>query len=297
MQSYLNDYDKGWFVGMIEGEGSFYLRITKSKYGSHYITPMFSLGQTRNRVSVERISTLLSSESIKNAIYRLKKDGHETVTVNTFSDCLKLAEILSQCAWHGKKGEVFKYWNEALKLMIQKKHLTENGFRQILEMRYNMWLNSEKRQVKKYKSEYFVDIPRLSQNSITWSEEEIAILKDNYPHMKVKDIVKLLPKRSLSAINGKASTLGINRRTNRNRLDLDTNKINTLYDDGLNCKEIAKIFNVSRTAINNRLLKEGKKFQTNIYNRIECWDIGLDIVNNNVDKLVLEQPVTISDFK
>jgi hypothetical protein len=42
-----------------------------------------------------------------------------------------------------------------------------------------------------------------------WSDEEIQILKDNYPTMGAKGVVKLLPNRNTCQIAGKANSLGV----------------------------------------------------------------------------------------
>lgn len=58
------------------------------------------------------------------------------------------------------------------------------------------------RQLRLYKSRQYLDL---------WSAEEIGILKKNYPIMSKEELLKLLPKRTWSAIKGKAHFAGVSR--------------------------------------------------------------------------------------
>lgn len=73
-----------------------------------------------------------------------------------------------------------------------------------------------------------------------WTNEEILILKENYPHCNGKEMEKLLPNRKASNINSKASHLGIKKDKKWNESDIVVLK--QCFDNGMSLYEIVDKF-------------------------------------------------------
>ena len=239
---------------MIEGEGSFSLTVQRRKENFH-VTPSFNIVQANNAVAMAKVKEILQNMGIESHLYSTKH-GFQSLQVFKISECMRMASVLSHVLWYGKKGEVFECWRKGLVLLVAKKHLNEDGFKELLELR-DMMLSHSKRYNAKYKTSFFSDRTRIGDESPLWSEAEIQIIRDNYADQNVESLMKLLPKRNHHSIENKACELGLRRERNRFRARLDGIKISELYSSGLSCEKIGDVMGVASSTIHKRLKAMG----------------------------------------
>lgn len=250
---------------MIEGEGSFGIKVQKVKENYHCVA-YFCLAQVDNEKAITKILDILALIGIVGHVCWTKNQYYQTIQVHRLEDCIKLGKFLAGYNWYGKKGIVFNIWLQGLELLRLKEHLNENGFLKVLAIKDKMREYS-KRYNCAHTLKFFSERNRIGDNSPLWTEAEIQILREHYPNKNLDKMLKLLPKRNSHSIENKAFEIGIKREKNKWRLNIDEEKLLELYNSGKSCKQIGKIINASSSAIYERLRALNVKFRQPIAKR------------------------------
>lgn len=181
--------DLKWALAFLEGEGSFFIAITRNRAG-WYLRPRFSVSlHEGDRPLLEVMEQLFNKHDVKTILsddgYKRKRRTNRTkavlLSVRGVEQCRKLAELFRYMKWHSKKYRDFLIWEYALQLFEEVKAMTSwNGPRKwtrqrIFDMVYlRSHMNSTKRR------------PRSNRNQseiLGWvfqepSDHILAFLKD-----------------------------------------------------------------------------------------------------------------------
>ncbi len=152
--------DLVWALAFLEGEGSFFIAVTRNRAG-WYLRPRFNvslherdgslleiMGQLFNKYGVK---TLLNDDGYKRK-NRLKRNQSLLLTVRGVGQCRKLAELFAPLKWYSVKYRDFLIWEYALQLFEEVKAMASwNGPRKwtrqrIFDMVYlRSYMNCTKR--------------------------------------------------------------------------------------------------------------------------------------------------------
>jgi len=145
-------WKRGFFTGIIAGEGSFSIKISKqksSKLGIR-ITPVFSI--TMSQDNTQMIQNL--KESIGHGglyEYRKSKEGHSRMlkfSIESIEGCKDIISFIEQHSdtelFRGtERFESYIVWKECVNMIDNKEHTTKGGAKKIAELRRD--INSSQR--------------------------------------------------------------------------------------------------------------------------------------------------------
>jgi len=155
--------NKDWLVGFIEGEGNFHVSLVKNFKTQTWKCPFefYPILQFRiflredDKEVLEQIEIFLGFGKIykKNLEYNRKKGIQSrdqfVFHINSSKYLLKLKEILLSTSFYSKKKKDMEIFFKILDLKISKKHLTSEGYEEILTLASSMNSgNREKFRVK-----------------------------------------------------------------------------------------------------------------------------------------------------
>jgi len=142
-------YRLGWLIGLIEGEGCFYLRMVKNKTNELLFYPMFQLTlHEDDKPVLEQIAKYLRQFSIDTKIRTTGRNYCELI-VNRMKDNYKLIFVLNRGIWYSKKYKDFLIWSEVLKrLVVNQQPLYGDDFNEIMKFREQ--LNQNGKSHRKY---------------------------------------------------------------------------------------------------------------------------------------------------
>ncbi len=121
--------DLKWALAFLEGEGSFFIAITRNRAG-WYLRPRFGVSlHEGDRPLLEIMEQLFNKYDIKTILgddgYKRKKQKKRTrqtqLTVRSVEQCRKLADLFMPLKWYSKKHRDFLIWEYALRLFEEVK--------------------------------------------------------------------------------------------------------------------------------------------------------------------------------
>lgn len=129
-----------YIVGFIDGEGSFSVSVSRHKTLKRRleIRPQFEIElRADDREILERIRKTLGCGSIYDLNYdRYGWYPHVKYKVSRIGDLTKkLIPFIDKYPLQAKKKHVYQLFRQIVLLVEAKKHLTDEGFRQILRLR------------------------------------------------------------------------------------------------------------------------------------------------------------------
>jgi LAGLIDADG endonuclease len=152
-----NIYSNSWFTGFIEADGSFGIKISKRKSLTslqeiklNNLSLVFRLDQRAHDVSTnssmkpvmlnlaDQLNCKLSTFSyVPN---KKTKEIREVYSISLTSPMrlLPLIEYLNKYELIGTKCKDFKDWERVFHMIVSKKHLTDAGYLEIMEIKENM---------------------------------------------------------------------------------------------------------------------------------------------------------------
>jgi hypothetical protein len=180
--------DLTWALAFLEGEGSFFIAITRNRAG-WYLRPRFAVSlHEGDRSLLEMMGQLFNKHGVKTHLNddRYQREARSSRTksvllsVRGVGRCSKLAELFAPLRWYSKKYRDFLIWEYALQLFEEVKAMVSwNGPRKwtrqrIFDMVYlRSHMNCTKRR------------PRSNRNQaeiLAWdletSEHVLAFLED-----------------------------------------------------------------------------------------------------------------------
>jgi len=120
----------------IEGEGSFFIAITRNRTG-WYLRPRFAISlHADDRLLLEIIEALFNKYQIKTNLggdeyprrRRSKRSAQTILSVRAVEQCRKLAELFAPLKWYSRKYQDFLIWEYALQLFEEVKAMVSwNG--------------------------------------------------------------------------------------------------------------------------------------------------------------------------
>lgn len=142
-----------YIAGFVDGEGSFHIAFQKTqnvKLGWQVI-PEFHVSQNWHAKKVlQAIQNRFDCGYVKFNHAKSLKDKTLVLVIRNRSDLLqKVVPFFEQYPLHTEKQKDFAKFREVLKLMNKGKHLSKEGFSEILEIAYSMNANGFYRRVKK----------------------------------------------------------------------------------------------------------------------------------------------------
>lgn len=128
--------DINWFVGFVDGEGCFYINITKRKANNDYSIQLnFNLTQhIRDVLLFKFIQQWLGFGNI----YEIPKDSRVNLVVSKLEDINNIIIKLDQYPLKGIKRLNFEDFKLATELLKKKEHLTIDGIKKIKEIKLGM---------------------------------------------------------------------------------------------------------------------------------------------------------------
>lgn len=159
----MKEENLNWLIGLIEGEGTFFINIT-IRTGGFGVTPIFKLTLAeRDRDVIFSIRDMIGFGRVQFKSNKTwKKQGMKNVQnqyiyiVSNIEDAQKLTEILDEELFRTSKKNDYLLWKEAVDIVKSYRHLTYEGFIRICEIRDKMNLEVKR---KNYRSkEYFLKL-------------------------------------------------------------------------------------------------------------------------------------------
>lgn len=149
---------KEWLVGFIEGEGNFNVSLVKNFKSPTWNYPysLYPVLQFRIFLREDDIGALNKIRDFLGVgrIYKKKMSyardkgwnaqDQYAYYVTSVKDLLKVREVLLSSEFHTKKKKDFELFFKILDLKISKKHLTSEGFQEIMTLASSM--NSQNRE-------------------------------------------------------------------------------------------------------------------------------------------------------
>jgi len=141
-----NKITKDWFVGFIEGEGNFHVGLSNTKNNPGYPFDTYPFLQFRiflredDEEVLQLIKEFLGFGNIYKKSLKYNRDrGFKAMdqcnfVVGNSKDLLKLKDILSDSCLFTKKKKDRKLFFKILDMKIEKKHLNEEGYREMLSL-------------------------------------------------------------------------------------------------------------------------------------------------------------------
>lgn len=128
--------DINWFVGFVDGEGCFYINITKPKANNNYSIQLnFNLTQhIRDVLLFKFIQEWLGF----GYIYEIPKDSRVNLVVSKLEDINNIIIKLDQYPLKGIKRLNYEDFKLATELLKKKEHLTIDGLKKIKEIKLGM---------------------------------------------------------------------------------------------------------------------------------------------------------------
>jgi hypothetical protein len=159
----MKEEDLNWLIGLIEGEGTFFVNIT-IRTGGFGVIPVFKLTLAeRDRDVIFSIRDMIGFGRIQFKPNKTwKKQGMANVQnqyvyiVSNIEDAQKLTEILDDKLFRTSKKRDYLLWKEAVNIVKNYRHLTYEGFVRICEIRDQMNLEIKRRNYKN--KEYFLKL-------------------------------------------------------------------------------------------------------------------------------------------
>lgn len=160
--------DINWVTGFIEGEGSFsilFIKAKTNKFG-YQIKPMFAIKLVDSELEVlEKIRQFFGN--IGNIYFESNKYGRQkgmknandafSFRVSKLDEVRKITRILRKVNFVSKaKEKAFRNWDECIKIISKKEHLTKEGFLKIAKLRWKM--NKRKQYNRKSFCEIRIDV-------------------------------------------------------------------------------------------------------------------------------------------
>lgn len=128
----------GWFAGFFSGDGCFYIEITRSKTSiiNYTVRLRALIGQHyRDELLINALANILGYGTI----YKHLTRNFATFTVSNFNDIYnKLIPMFSEHKIEGIKSLDFKDFCLAAELISKKSHLTEDGMKEIINIKSRM---------------------------------------------------------------------------------------------------------------------------------------------------------------
>ncbi|MBT3397404.1 hypothetical protein HOA55_00145 [archaeon] len=154
---------KDWFIGFIEGEGNFNISLSKAlmKKSKSYLFEFYPILQFRiflredDKEALEKIKNFVGVGKIYKKSYKYsRKKGVNSqdqyvYMITSIKNLLVLKELLISSNFHTKKKKDMEIFFKVLDLKIEKKHLTLDGYNEIMALVANLnSLNRENFRVK-----------------------------------------------------------------------------------------------------------------------------------------------------
>jgi len=127
-----------WLIGMVDGDGSFFITITKSKdYKIGY--------QIRARFAIKQIDAKNLLEKINKEIFENKAQVQEDRLIIEDINIITryVLPIFTNNRLKTRKEKDFRLWKEAICLIKNKEHLEKKGLEKIINIRFKMELNRQ----------------------------------------------------------------------------------------------------------------------------------------------------------
>lgn len=181
-----------WFVGLIEGEGSFYINIAM-RTGGFGVIPSFTLFLSeKDRETITSIRGMLGFGRIvfkSNEIWKRKGmfnvQNQYGYVITSIEDAQKFIEIFNENLFRTSKKKDYLLWKEAVKIIKDYRHLTYEGFIHICEIRDKMNLKQKR---KNYKNKNWF-LKQLKNKKNFFSEKNIQ--KRKRASMSVRRLNKI----------------------------------------------------------------------------------------------------------
>jgi len=128
-----------WIAGFVDGEGYFGILITKSptRLGVAAV-PAFYIGLA----PVDEPILVQICETIGCGKVVTRQHSVE-YRVTSLKDALTIRDFFEKYPLHTKKRETFKFWCQAIDLIQNQKHLTKDGFLELVKLRDQMNLGDK----------------------------------------------------------------------------------------------------------------------------------------------------------
>jgi len=138
-----------YLIGFIEGEGCFYTGIVPSRDSKNgfQVIPFFKVSQNpKGKVILDFLKKRLDCGYIKPNDSKNSSDKSLAYVVrDIFSLKSKVIPLFEEKLFI--KREEFQKFRKIIELMVEKKHLTTQGFREIIDISYSM--NTGNRKISK----------------------------------------------------------------------------------------------------------------------------------------------------
>lgn len=160
----LNEYELGYLIGLIAGEGCFHISILDQREKNWKVKQHTSLNfEIRPQFKMNLHKD--DEDSLKfvqkcfgfGTIYSLN-NCHKQFYVSGLKRCKIIKELISTRTIIGKKSKDFLIWCQIISLMEEKQHLTKKGLSHIIKLRSQMNKTSTSDKSINYRREkYFQD--------------------------------------------------------------------------------------------------------------------------------------------
>lgn len=133
-----SELTKDWLSGMVDGDGSFFITITKAKdYKIGYqVRAKFAIKQINENYLLERINKEFFENKGKVQEDRLIIEDLKVIRE-------KVIPIFDEVRLKTRKEKDYVLWKKVVKLIEKKEHLTLEGLKKIKNIKLKMELNRE----------------------------------------------------------------------------------------------------------------------------------------------------------
>lgn len=129
--------DGEWLAGFTSGEGCFFVFVSKSLTHAlgYQVQLVFQITQhSRDKILIQSLISYLGCGKLV-----ISSDGKVQFRVENFAgNYEKILEFFNRHNIRGVKSEDFNDWSAVAKLMADKKHLTSDGLKKIVEIKAGM---------------------------------------------------------------------------------------------------------------------------------------------------------------
>lgn len=137
-------YFPAFISGLVCGEGNFTIAVCKAphtKLGYH-VRPIFQIELHQNdEPLLRKVKDFFGLGSFclpKMRENRPNSSPSCRYSVTAINDCLKLVQFFEKNPLIGMKQKAFEVWRECLKIIVQGRHTTTEGFNEIIRIRSNI---------------------------------------------------------------------------------------------------------------------------------------------------------------
>lgn len=138
-----------YFVGFVDGEGCFYVGFSRRKdlpIGWQIITEFHVSQNPGSKNVLEALLNRLRCGYLKPNHAKSKTDKSWVLIVKDRNDLLlKVIPFFEQHPLHSAKYKDFLVFKNVLKIIQERKHLTIDGFKKIIELVFSLERNTKKR--------------------------------------------------------------------------------------------------------------------------------------------------------